>query len=260
MNSKSTKSSLKGLRVLNTRPIEQGEALSTAINQAGGIALNCPALAIVPTQIKWLKALPDLDTVKQAIFTSVNAVNYAFKVFAQQKVVWPSNIEVTAVGRSTANQLKQHKITVKNIPPIADSEHLLALPSLQEIHKDIILLFKGEGGRLLIPHTLKARGAKLIELIVYRREKPFVDRALLKTWWHNKTVDIILFTSQEAMQNIFSMFERPAHSWLKNLPCLVISKRLADAASSLGMQNIIISSPDTILETLSQFNKGFTHE
>ncbi|STX52579.1 uroporphyrinogen III methylase [Legionella busanensis] len=260
MINKLNHSSLQGLRVLNTRPIEQGKALSIAIHQAGGIALNCPALRIVPTKIEWLQALPNLDTVKHAIFTSVNAVNYAFKIFAEQKIVWPNHIEVTAVGKSTANQLIQHAITVKNIPITADSEHLLALPSLQHVNKDIILLFKGEGGRILIPQTLKARGAKLIELIVYRREVPLIDPTLLKTWWHNKTVDIILFTSQEAMQNIFSMFEEPAHSWLKNLPCLVISKRLAAAASSLGMQNIIISSPDTILEKLSQFNKGFTHE
>ncbi|WP_419419337.1 uroporphyrinogen-III synthase [Legionella sp. D16C41] len=260
MKDKLTKFSLKSLRVLNTRPAEQGRALSIAIQQAGGIALDCPALTIMPTEMGWLSLLPDLNQVKQAIFTSRNAVNYAFKLFTQQKILWPGNIEVIAVGKGTAWQLEQYGITVQHIPLTADSEHLLAIPSLKQVNQDIILLFKGQGGRLLIPQTLKARGARLIELAVYRRNKPAINQEQLQAWWYNKAVDIILFTSQEAMQNIFAMFGEPAHSWLRSLPCLVISKRLAQAATLLGIQNIILCSPETILEALDQFNKGFTHE
>ncbi|STX29884.1 uroporphyrinogen III methylase [Legionella beliardensis] len=252
--------SLTGLRVLNTRPAEQGRLLSNAITHAGGIALACPALAIAPTKPDWFNLLPSLDSVKQAIFTSANAVTYAFNIFKHNNLLWPLHIQVTAVGKSTARQLAQYGITVTNVPTQADSEHLLALPSLQHVKQELILLFKGEGGRLLIPSVLAARGAELIELCVYQRIKPQINHEQLQAWWHNKAVDIILFTSYEAMQNIFTMFGESAHSWLRNLPCLVISQRLADAASSLGMQKIIRCSPETILDTLDQFNKGFTHE
>jgi uroporphyrinogen-III synthase len=260
MNTNFSNISLEGLRVLNTRPIEQGQALSMAIAQAGGTAFDCPALSIVPTKSSWFHLLPNLNTVNQAIFTSANAVIYAFNIFHQKQLIWPVHIEITTIGKSTASKLEHYQVPVTNIPATSTSECLLNLLSLRQVDQKTVLLFKGEGGRLLIPETLKARGAKLIELAVYRRAKPHVNQAQLQAWWRNKAVDIILFTSYEAMQNTFAMFDKPAHSWLKNLPCLVISKRLAEAASLLGIRKIIRCSPETILDALDQFNKGFIHE
>ena len=252
-------SNLNGLRILNTRPYEQGKALSIAIANANGRALSCPALEILFSEATWFSALPKFDEVHQAIFISVNAVTFSCRVFAEQKLTWPAHIHVIAVGNGTAKALQDHHIRVDAIPIRSDSEHLLLLNSLQAVHKKTILLFKGEGGRRLIAETLKERGAKVIELDVYQRVLPTGDQEKLESWWREDAVDIILFTSQEAMQNIFTLFGEKAHAWLQSKPCLVISQRLAEAASQAGIQKIMVCNVDTIMETLNLFNKGLIH-
>lgn len=251
--------SLQGLHVLNTRPLEQGKALSRAIEEAGGIAIECPALAIESNDSSWLLSLSDLTKIDQAIFISANAVNCCFMALKQHNLVWPTTIKIIAVGQGTANALCKHEIRVDLIPEIADSEHLLELEAMQQVNQQHIILFKGEGGRTLITETLKARGANLIVIELYKRVMPNLSRQYLLSLWHQDAVDIILFTSQQAMENIFVLFGENAYAWLCTKPCVVISERLAKSASLLGMQTILISSPETILNTLHQFNEGLIH-
>ncbi len=85
---------------------------------------------------------------------------------------------------------------------------------------------------------------------------PKLNSGQLYSLWHNKAVDIILFTSQQAMHNIFTLFGEDAHAWLCSVPCLVISERLKNEAALLGIQTIIVSTPETILTTLYEFNQG----
>lgn len=251
--------SLKGLRVLNTRPHEQGKALSLAIEAANGISIECPALNIAPVDSDWFSSLPDLNKVEKAIFVSANAVDFCFRTLAQNQCQWPATIEVIAQGQATAKALSKYSIQLALIPEIADSEHLLQLEVMREVNKKNILLFKGRGGRTLIAETLYARGANLFIFEVYKRQLPNLNPKQLYSLWHNDAVDIILFTSQQAMQNIFILFGEDAHAWLCSKPCLVIGKRLAKEASLLGMQRIIVSTPEAILDTLYQFNQGLIH-
>ncbi|KTD33308.1 uroporphyrinogen-III synthase [Legionella nautarum] len=247
---------LNGLRVLNTRPLEQGKNLSQMINAAGGVALECPAITIEPTPNDWLSSLPPLDTVKKAIFVSTNAVKHCFSVLTKN---WPKTIRVIAVGQATAAALKNYGIQVDLIPAIADSEHLLELKALQQVSNETILLFKGEKGRPLIEETLTSRGANLLIFQVYKQLLPQANSELLHSLWHNQAVDIILFTSQQAMHNIFLLFGEGAKDWLRSLPCIVISERLAKEATLLGMQTIIVSTPETLLDALHEFNQGLSH-
>jgi uroporphyrinogen-III synthase len=250
---------LKGLHVLNTRPLKQAKALSKAIEAAGGISIECPALTIEPKDKSWLADLPDLNKVAKAIFISANAVNYCFRTLRDEQYYWPSTIEVIAVGDATAAALTSHGIKTDLIPAIADSENLLKLKELQEVNEKIILLVKGDDGRTLIAETLKTRGADLHSCEVYTRQLPKPDPQQLYSLWHNGIVDIILFTSQQAMHNLFVLFGEKARAWLCRTPCLVISKRLAEEAALLGIETIIISNSKTLLTTLHQFNQGLIH-
>jgi uroporphyrinogen-III synthase len=247
---------LNGLRVLNTRPLEQGKNLSQMINAAGGVALECPAISIEPTSKDWLRSLPPLDSVEKAIFVSTNAVKYCFTALTQN---WPQTIQVIAVGQATADALRNYNIHVTLRPDIADSEHLLELQALQQVNNETILLFKGEKGRPLIEETLSSRGANLLIFQVYKQLLPQANSELFHSLWHNQAVDIILFTSQQAMHNIFLLFGEGAKDWLRSLPCIVISERLAKEAALLGMQTIIVSTPEALLDALYKFNQGLSH-
>lgn len=251
---------LEGLTILNTRPVEQSRTLSDDIIRAGGEVVSCPALKILATASDWLKTLPELHTVKHAIFSSPNAVHFGLKALEHHAVTWPRSIRITAIGHGTARALRLHRITVHNIPMTADSEGLLASDILQEVSGDIILLFKGETGRTLIAETLHQRGAHLIELCVYRTERPDLNAEQFNQLWQNNPVDIILFTSQQSLNNLFTLADQQTVVWLKRTPCLVISRRLADAAALMGIQKIVTADPETIIPALSQFKKGLSDD
>lgn len=243
------KHSLNGLRVLNTRPKEQARSLSQNIRDAGGFVIELPTLEIHPTH-EWLDSLPDLKKVTQTIFISINAVEHCFSLLKQHNINWPSSIEVIALGKGTAAALNQLNIPVNAIPEVADSEHLLALPCLQKPQKHPILLFKGEGGRPLIEHSLLERGANLLTLNVYTRDFPKINAQFVTSIWRDDSVDIILLTSEQSMHHLFKLFEKEAHNWLRSKTYLVISERLAEAAVFAGIKKIIRSHPNQMMNAL----------
>lgn len=251
---------LRGLTVLNTRPRDQAESLNRQIILAGGQTINFPCIEIESNGTAWLNRLTELQTADQAIFISANAAQHCFSILAKQNIDWPDHIRVTAIGKSTAITLKQHKIRVDAIPETADSEHLLSLASFQQIEGQTVLLFKGEGGLDIISKGLKQRGANLIELDVYRRSMPTVSQKQVDDWWQDGHVDIILITSQQAIKNLFTMTGSRDVSRLQRIPCLCISARIAELASHLGMKTVIVSQVEKILDTLHQFKKGTDHD
>lgn len=258
MTTKTLNRPLQGLCVLNTRPETQGKALSKHIHDAGGIAIDCPALVILPTEDQWFGSLPNLSSINQAIFTSTNAVDYSLMRLKQHHVSWPESIFTWAIGKSTAACLKQYGLRADAIAPESTSESLLGLKPLQNVNHQNILLITGENGRSLITDTLRARGANLSIAAVYRRSRPSSLTESLQQLWNQSSIDIILFTSQEAMSNVIHYTEVPEGFFQK--PCLVISHRLAKEAASLGFQTIIVSKPDAIFNALCQFNQGFVYD
>jgi uroporphyrinogen-III synthase len=247
---------LDGLCVLNTRPQAQGQNLSNQIQQEGGSVLSCPALEIVASDNNWINNLPLLSEVKQAIFISVNAVEYFFRTIQDKKLNWPCSIVTLPIGLGTAKTLEQFGVFPHTIPMISDSEHLLNLNSLQSVHNQSILLVKGEGGRTIIAKTLKKRGAKLKQLSVYKRIIPWINQDSYQRMWRNQHVDIILFTSHEGMINLFSLLGEEERGRLSQTPCLVISERLAKAARQMGLIKVLTCQPETIMNALIEFRQG----
>ncbi len=252
---------LKGLSVLNTRPESQSTCTTRAIECAGGAVFSVPTLLIMPPKHDWLHKLPALNTVDQAIFISANAVDFTFSRLAAAQLSWPATIKITAVGRATACALSKHTLGRVLTPEISTSEQVLALQHLQKITDQTILLFKGEGGRKLLETSLLQKQAKLTILSVYERRLPTHLGLAEQSWWQNRTVDIILFTSQQGMLNLFTLFafDKPTQSWLKTLPCVVISPRLAQLAHEFGIKQVLVSELDRVPTTLQLFKEGLPY-
>lgn len=266
---------LQGLRVLNTRPHHQAQVLSMAIEQAGGIACNLPALAILPTPLAgWFTTMPGLSLIQQAVFTSTNAVTFFFNTLKDHQLIYPKTIYTLAIGQATAHALLSWGVDVNGTPTVANSEHLLQLDTLLQIKDQHILVITGINGRRSIVDTLRLRLAHVIDLAVYRRALPNPDPELIETLWRVHPVDIILLTSEQAIHQLFILFGKPARRWLCQTPCVVISDRLAQVAYQVGMRSILVSRHDSILNTLNDYkearakntlsywrpNQGFRHD
>jgi uroporphyrinogen-III synthase len=234
-----------GLRVLNTRPANQAQPLSNALRNAGAMPIELPLLYIEPTHITC-----HLTDVHQLLFISPNAVHLFFKSIANWSI--PPHVQLTCMGPGTAAALTQYLPHHAQYPHITTSEQLLKLPHLQQIKNQTIGLIKGEQGRTVIEDTLKQRGAHLQIMTVYKRIPIDYPKKDLEALWRDNGLDMILITSQDALDHLFDLFTEAAHPWLCSKLFLVLSPRLAEAAKRCGVQHLLICSMHELMSALQQ--------
>ncbi|MEI6707640.1 MAG: uroporphyrinogen-III synthase [Methylococcales bacterium] len=252
---------LNGARILVTRPAHQADNLSRLIEQRGGIAVRFPTLAIVESAdlVAIQKTLANLDEFQWLIFVSSNAVNFALKANGG-KIAQPKKLRLGAIGKATANALAMAGLSIDLIPEQDyNSEALLALPDMQNIREQRVLIVRGEGGREELANTLRSRGADVHYLNVYKRSVPSINNTEVISLLEQQKLDIITATSGEALQNLLIMLDAAHHRQLFTLPLVVVSDRIKQLAAELGFKRIAVaSSPsdEAILETVNQNNRG----
>lgn len=252
---------LNGARVLVTRPSHQAENLCYLIEQHGGVAVRLPALAIVESDdyAGIQKTLTHLDAFQWLIFVSANAVNFALKA-NDGKIPQLKTLRIAAIGKATANALVTAGLTVDLIPEKNyNSEALLAMPEMQQIQGQQVLIVRGEGGREELATTLSNRGADVQYLNVYKRITPSTANTDVIALLAENKLDVITATSGEVLQNLLIMFDTAYHRQLFSLPLVVVSDRIKQIATELGFTQISVTSSPTdeaILETVNQSNRG----
>ncbi|MFP3873751.1 MAG: uroporphyrinogen-III synthase [Thiohalophilus sp.] len=253
---------LAGLRVVITRPARQAAALVERIKQAGGRPLLFPLLAIAdpadPGALRpLLEQLPETDLL---IFVSPNAVHYGLRQVAAYGGLPPGG-RLACVGEGTARALEQLAGRSPDLLPAGgyDSEALLALPALQQVDGQRVVIFRGQGGREQLAETLRARGAQVGYAEVYRRVKPDNDPERLLAPLRQGEIDIITVTSSEALENLIE-FGAPELETLQRTPLVVFHQRIADAARRRGFHGPlrVCDQPgdDGLLETLRRWRHG----
>ncbi|RJQ47498.1 MAG: uroporphyrinogen-III synthase [Gammaproteobacteria bacterium] len=235
--------SLKGVGVLVTRPAQQAAELCELIEEQGGRALLFPVLEIVAAEESpaLLDLVDRLDEFDIAIFISANAVDKALSLILARRPL-PAHLQLAVVGNSTARQLQEFGIHADLIPAQGfNSEALLALPEMREVHGKNIVIFRGAGGRELLAQALRERGARVEYAEVYRRTKPQADvSALLEELRQNK-VQVVTATSSEAVRNLLEMAGKEGAQRLRALPLVVLSARIAEDARALGFKSVTVA-------------------
>jgi uroporphyrinogen-III synthase len=138
-----------------------------------------------------------------------------------------------AVGQGTAAALRRHGI-VAQAPARQDSEGLLDLPVLHAVQGRGVALIGAAAGRDLLPSQLRARGACLREVWVYRRTPPHLDRRHVDALMRLPADARVLLSSAQALAHLQEALPAPAWQRLRNAVAVVSSGRLADAARMAG--------------------------
>lgn len=247
---------LAGRGIVVTRPAHQAAGLAELIRAAGGNPILFPVLEILDTENlqPLIDAIARLDEYRLAVFISPNAVVRTMNQVAARRA-WPAQLRVAAVGKGGVKELRRFGITGIIAPDrMFDSEHLLALPELQDVKGQRVVIFRGDGGRELLGDTLAARGAVVDTVECYRRAQPRVDAApLLKAWARNE-VHAVTVTSSEGLRNLFEMVGRLGQSWLRRTPVFAPHPRIAAAARELGCTIVVDSAPgdEGLIEALQR--------
>lgn len=249
---------LTGLNVLVTRPEHQSAFLAEGIRAMGGNPILLPVLEI--TDIADLKPLNHiincLDTFDWAIFVSPNAVNKAMPLITRQRVL-PPHLKIAAVGKGSADTLKQYGVSEVLIPEgHSDSEALLKCEELQQMTGQHVVIFRGNGGRQLLGDTLTQRGARLEYAECYLRKKPDIDTAPLLAAWSQGKIHAVIITSSEGLHNLFDIIGKLGQQLLKLTPVFTVHERIAQTAKELGLEKIIKASSagdEGLLESLQTY-------
>ncbi len=230
---------LQGAGTLVTRARHQADSLCAMISANGGRPIRFPAIEIQPANRseRLSRLLANIDRYQILIFISPNAVYWALKML--HETAFPSSAKLAAVGKSTANALAAAGYAVDVVPGQRyNSEALLEMPELNRVENQRIMIFRGRGGRPLLGERLKSRGALVEYAEVYQRICPHADPGSLIARWP-EGVDLVTATSNEILENLFSLLGQSGNRLLQNTPLIVISQRMAAKARALGCSEVI---------------------
>lgn len=254
---------LQGKHVLVTRPVHQAENLCRIIEQQGGIAVRFPTLQIVGFNSQSSGRSDDLSAAtnpliqlskyRWLIFTSANAVNFALKANGG-KIAGFQVTQIAAIGQATARELELAGLQATIIPGQGyDSESLLAMPQMQHVNGQDILIVRGQGGREELANVLRSRGANVEYWEVYKRVIPDFDSSPVISLLGQDKLDVVIITSCEALQNLLAMLGTNYKKRLAMVPLAVISERISRLAAELGFTRIAVAespSDPAILDTV----------
>ncbi len=232
------------MRVLVTRPKNFAQELSIRLSTLDIAVESCPMVSIHPTphQARLYTAIQELSNTNMAIFVSRNAVDFTLPhILAHWGTVPP--IAWVAIGQGTAKSLQQYQVPKVIFPahPPYESEALLQLPALKNLHQKKLVIFRGNNGRNLLTETLVARGAKVKIVESYQRSLPIPAIVERLAKLHHTSIDVIVTTSAECLNNLNRLIKGDG-SWLKNIPIIVVGLRMQTLAHTLGFRFPILAA------------------
>ena len=236
---------LQGIGIVVTRPIHAAEPLAAELAAEGARVFVFPALAVedIEPSAATRAVLARLAQAHLAIFVSANAAERGVAL-ARRGGDWPAGVHVAAIGQATAEALRNRGFEAVISPAERhDSEALLELPPLHEVHGRDIVVFRGVGGREQLRQVLEARGARVAYVECYRRLRPQADPAPLLTAWHRGEIDAVNVLSAETLHNFVAMVGEAGAAYLAQTRLVVPHAAVARHPDALRFASVTVAAP-----------------
>jgi uroporphyrinogen III methyltransferase/synthase len=245
---------LLGLRVLNTRPLDQAGELSRRLASLGAESVELPTTQVMPVANPSLlddaiTALAPSNEHNPAfdwiIFTSANSVFFFFKRFLalDYDVRTLAGVKLGAAGQATLEALQTYGLRPNSNPPYTSPALVAQISSLA-------------GQRVLVPCSnaewpdlvglLRQRGASVSPVVTYAIQPAEPDpiglAALLKG-----QVDVATFISASGLNGLASILKGYVLAdVLAPLTVACIGPTTADAARAMGIRVDLVAQKHTI--------------
>ena len=228
--------------VLVTRPQGQQHALCQALEAQGFQAYHAPMLEILPldeVSAGVRQSVMALDSYQHIIFISTNAVRFGMDVIDDSWPQSPVGVQWYGVGKLTAAELKRYGIAAVAGAGKMTTETLLAMPGLDRVAGQRVLIVKGEGGRQALADALEARGARVDELPCYRRRAARPGPEGLKAQLEDWRISCILISSGEGLENLLALLSGAETLNLSGVTVVAPSSRVARLATDAGIHSVL---------------------
>lgn len=237
---------LADTRILICRPEPSASELARVLRSVGADCEVLPSIAIEAIELspEARQIVMNLDLYHQVIVTSQHAAESGMALIDTFWPQFPSGQNWYAIGRKTAEKLKIVDDRLVAPDKDMDSEDLLALPELQDVRGQKILLLKGEGGRGVIQRSLQKRGAKVDAITLYRRIRPEYGNELLQNKLHQFDPHYVIALSGETLDNLRDLANQ-VNIDITQRTFILPSKRVANIALEYGFKLICV--PDNLM-------------
>lgn len=200
---------LFGKRVLMTRAKEQAGELATRLASYGAEPVEAPTITIVPPP-DWAPvdhAISEIRTYDWIIFTSVNGVSrFMTRLFTRgldSRCL--AGRQLCCIGPRTAQELEKFGVKADVVPAEYQAEGVLATLSRQNVKNTRILIPRAEVARELLPEELRAAGAHVDVIPVYRTLTPEQDSGGWRQELMDHRIHVVTFTSSSTVRNFVTM-------------------------------------------------------
>jgi len=161
---------LSGVSIAVTRARAQASALAAQLSELGAEVIEAPAIKIEPLN----PSLPNFNDYDLLCLTSPNGVEQLFAAIGDARDL--AGLTIAAIGPGTARALLSHGIKADIVPDRSIAEALVE--ALAELPVERALIARAEEGRDVLPDALRARGAEVDVLALYRTvAEPLADAA-----------------------------------------------------------------------------------
>ncbi len=242
---------LFGKRVLVTRTRRQASALARLLAEEGAVPIELPAIEIEPAidEAAAKAALSGLRAGAYAwvVFTSANAVEVFFGLMRERGLDARAfaGAKAAAIGPATAEALSERGIVADAVPDeyVAEGVVEALRPGLRP--GDRVLVPRAESARPELIEGLRALGAEVDEVTLYRAAVPTEPPAEALSLLREGGIDIVTFTSSSTVRNLAALLDNDVECLRKPLVAC-IGPITAKTARELGLRVDVEAAEHTI--------------
>ncbi len=240
MNSRAYVPAAPAWHLISLRPSGQHDGLRRAAARFGA-----RTVAVSPWRLQARDDDATRDRLAQAlacdrlVFTSPAAAIAAARLVPPERMKADS---LVAVGQGTARVLLRHGASAVQAPARMDSEGLLALPAMADLHGKRVALITAPGGRGMIAAQVQARGARLLRVDVYERVPLQIPAALWSRLQALATPTVLAVSSGEALERVLPQMPPALRERWQRQPLVAASARLAELATALGFAHAHVAA------------------
>jgi uroporphyrinogen III methyltransferase / synthase len=242
---------LFGKRVLITRTRRQASVLARLLADEGAIPVELPAIEIEPSADPEAvgAAIDDLTAGRYgwSVFMSANAVELWFEHLRDRGLDARAfaGAFVAAIGPATADALAERGISADFVPPEYVAEAVVDGLRAHVSSGDRVLVPRAEGARTELVEGLRAAGAEVDEVTLYRAVVPETAPTGALSMLRDGAIDIVTFTSSSTVRNLAAMLNGHIET-LRGPLVACIGPITAKTAEELGLRVDVVASEYTV--------------
>lgn len=232
------------MNILITRPDSRGQQLVDLLAEQSVFAIHQPLFSIEAG--RELAQLPSilsrLNSDDYVFAVSKNAVDFAVQTFKDTGFSWRGDLHYFAVGQGTANYFCAEIAQPVHYPIQSEnSEALLELPQMKNLHGKQIVILRAESGREFFTEQAVLGGASVQAVECYQRVVSDLQLGEKLSLAKRAGIDTILATSREILSLLVSHTAESDRDWLFECGLVCLGKRVADYAQKVGWKQDKIS-------------------